>query len=194
MPPVRKKSSGGGARKNRGWLLLLIGLGIGVAAAFLVQMVIERNLHRTVAEWFKRDRPSEVEKSTRKDSERPKSRFDFYTILPETETVLPERARREAKIARTERPEEGVTYILQVASFTSFDDADQLKAKLALQGLQAQIQKVTIEGKGEYHRVRLGPYEKLEDLDAAGQQLAKLGIKAMRLKVKKDAGYSVGAQ
>ena len=62
--------------------------------------------------------------------------------------------------------------------------ADQLKAKLALQGMQAQIQKVVIEGKGEYHRVRLGPYRRLEDLDAVNQRLRKQGIKALRLKLK----------
>jgi len=184
MAQLKKRPSGGGKKKNRGWLLLLIGLGIGIAAVFLAQMIVERNLHRAVAAWFKRDKPSEVEKTAKKDSEKPKSKFDFYTILPETETVLPERVKREPKAARSERPEEGVTYVLQVASFTSFDDADQLKAKLALQGLQAQIQRVSIEGKGEYHRVRLGPFDKLDDLDAADQQLVKMGIKAMRLKIK----------
>jgi len=49
----------------------------------------------------------------------------------------------------------------------------------------AQIQKIIIEGKGEYHRVRLGPYEKIEQLDATAAQLQKMGIKALRLKVKK---------
>ena len=56
---------------------------------------------------------------------------------------------------------------------------------LALAGLVAHIQKITVEGKGEYHRVRLGPYEKIEQLDATALQLQKMGIKAIRLKVKK---------
>jgi cell division protein FtsN len=104
-------------------------------------------------------------------------------VLPEIETVLPDRGAR-AKPAKTERADEGARYILQVGSFASFPDADQLKAKLALQGMRAHIQKVTIEGKGEYHRVRLGPYQHLEELDGASQRLTKLGITAMRLKLK----------
>jgi cell division protein FtsN len=193
MAQARKKSGGkGGKKKGRGILLLILGLGIGIAAVFLTQLVLERRLHHTVAGWFKRDTPAE--KNVKKEPERPKSKFDFYTILPETETVLPERGKKEpAKTAKTEttkpeKSEEGITYILQAASFNNYDEADQLKAKLALQGLPATIQKVAIEGKGEYHRVRLGPYDKIDDLDAATQQLSKMGIKAMRLKVKKGTG------
>jgi cell division protein FtsN len=48
----------------------------------------------------------------------------------------------------------------------------------------AHIQKIIIEGKGEYHRVRLGPYENIDQLDATAAQLQKMGIKTIRLKVK----------
>jgi cell division protein FtsN len=189
MAQAKKKSSGGGKKKGRGLLLLVLGLGIGIAGVFLTQLVVERQLPQTVAGWFKREKDPNSEKSARKEVEKPKSKFDFYTILPETETVLPERGKKEPqKTVKAEKNEDGVSYILQAASFNNYNDADQLKAKLALQGLPATIQKVSIDGKGEYHRVRLGPYEKIDDLDAATQQLSKLGIKAMRLKVKKGAG------
>jgi cell division protein FtsN len=189
MAQVKKKSSGGGKKKNRGWLLLLIGLGIGLAAAYLGQLVMEHNFHRTVASWFKRDKPVETGKTTK--AEKPKSKFDFYTILPETETVVPDRdSKRPPKTTATkaEKPEEGIAYILQAGSFKKLEEADQRKAELALQGLEAYIQKVSIEGKGEYHRVLLGPYDKLDDLDATTQQLNKMGIKTLRLKGKKGAG------
>jgi cell division protein FtsN len=189
MAQARKKSSsGGGKKKGRGILLLALGLGIGIAGVFLAQLVMERQMHQTVAGWFKREKAPN-EQTSKKESEKPKSKFDFYTILPETEAVLPERGRKEPqKTTKADKPEEGVTYVLQAASFNNYNDADQLKAKLALQGLPATIQKVTIDGQREFHRVRLGPYEKIDDLDAATQQLSKLGIKAMRLKVKKGAG------
>ena len=57
-----------------------------------------------------------------------------------------------------------------------------------MNGLSSQIQKITIEGKGEYHRVRLGPYEKFEELDSVSQQLTKLGLKPIRLKIKRAEG------
>jgi len=100
---------------------------------------------------------------------------------------LPERRAR-AKPVKT-KPEEGVSYILQAASFAGFEEADHLKAKLALAGLVAQIQKVSIEGRGDYYRVRLGPFDKLENLDATEQQLKQFGIaKPLALKVKSAPG------
>lgn len=185
MAQARRRYSGRRTRKP-GWLLLLVGVGIGVAGVILWQMYSHRGDGRGGLANLFSSFSKPAEKPVKKEPEPakpPKPKFDFYTILPETETVLPERPTktRAAKV----KPEEGVSYILQAGSFAGFEEADQLKAKLALAGMVAQIQKITIEGKGEYHRVRLGPYEKIEQLDAAAAQLHKMGIKAIRLKVKK---------
>jgi len=118
----------------------------------------------------------------------PKPKLDFYTVLPEVETVLPERTARAAKPARPEPAEAGARYMLQAASFASFEEADRLKAKLALSGFEAQIEKVSIEGKGNFFRVRLGPYRNTQDLDTASQKLAHMGIKTIRLKIRKASG------
>lgn len=168
-------------------MVLLLGLTLGIASVLVIQLVMKRaGSHDGLAGLFAKTKRAEPAAPKRPEPVVAKPKLDFYTVLPEVETVLPDRNR--TKSTKTERPEEGVRYILQAGSFATFQDADQLKAKLALQGLQAQIQKVTIEGKGDYHRVRLGPYEKVEELDAASLQLSKLGLKPIRLKVKKDAG------
>ena len=176
--------------RKPGWLFLLVGIGIGVAGVMLWQMYSHRGDGRSgLGNLFSSiSKPASIPvKKEPEPAKPPKPKFDFYTILPETETVLPpERRVAKSKTAKA-KPEQGVTYILQAGSFASFEEADQLKAKLALSGMVAQIQKVTVEGKGTYHRVRLGPYERLDQLDAADQQLQKLGIKAIRLRVKKDA-------
>jgi cell division protein FtsN len=180
------------ARRFRkpGWLLLVVGIGIGVVGVMLWQMYAHRGDGRSGLTNLFTSLNKPAEKPAKKEPEPakpPKPKFDFYTILPETETVLPER-RSKAKTAKA-KPEEGVSYILQAGSFAGFEEADQMKAKLALSGLVAHIQKITIEGKGEYHRVRLGPYENIDQLDATAAQLQKMGIKAIRLKVKKgEAG------
>jgi len=171
---------------KRGWLLLLVGVGIGAVGVMLAQMLAHRadgrsgltNLFSTIR------RPAPVAQKAPEPAKPPKPTFDFYTILPETETVLPDWSAK-GKSPPPSKPEKGVSYILQAGSFAGYDEADQLKARLALAGMVAQIQKVTIEGKGTYHRVRLGPYESIEQLDTAARQLQKLGIKAIRLKVKK---------
>ncbi len=190
MAQAKKKSSGTGKKKSRGWLLIVIGLGIGVAATYLGQLVIEHNLHRTVASWFKRELSTEREKSVKKEAEKPKSKFDFYTILPETDPHSIERGKKEPKISKPDKPapEEAVVYILQAGSFETVEKADRPKAELALQGFQTYIQKVSLDGKGERHRVLLGPYSKAEERDAVVQQLSKIGIKPLRMMGKKSAG------
>ncbi len=185
---ARARSTGRGVRKGLPrWVVLLLGLTLGIASVLIAQIVMKRSgSNDGLAGLFAKTKRADPPPPKRAEPAVAKPKLDFYTVLPEVETVLPDRNR--AKAAKAERPEEGVRYILQAGSFASFQDADQLKAKLALQGVQAQIQKVTIEGRGEYHRVRLGPYERVEELDAASLQLAKLGLKPIRLKVKKDAG------
>lgn len=198
---VRRRSAGSSRSKGiPRWLMLLLGLGIGIAGVYLYQMLRERGVGpASVTRLFSgSEKTTDAKKSAKKEAEaKPaKPKFDFYTILPETETVLPEKAPAKPKPKPETKPdtakaapaEAGVSYVLQAASFATFAEADQLKAKLALAGLAAQIQKAPIEGKGEFYRVQLGPFEKIEALDAATQQLQQLGMKPLRLKVRKPAG------
>lgn len=174
-----------------GWALLLAGLALGVAVALLAELVGGRpgSTDGLAGLFHERAQPPPPP-APEPPKPRPapiKPQLDFYTVLPEVETVLPDRGARPAR-ARAERPEENVRYVLQAGSFAHFEEADELKARLALQGLQARIQKVTIEGKGEFHRVRLGPYDTLEALDSVNRRLSEMGIQTLRLKVKRDAG------
>ncbi len=166
------------------WLWLLLGLFIGIAAVVAIELLIRRD---GLGGMFAGRAPQEATASKGPEPARiAKPKFDFYTILPETETVLSEHEVRPPKKA-TRAQEQGVSYVLQAASYASFQEADELKARLALLGLEAHIQKVVIEDRGEFHRVRLGPYPRLEDLDAAAARLKDLGIRPLRLKVKKQA-------
>jgi cell division protein FtsN len=72
-------------------------------------------------------------------------------------------------------------YFVQAGSFQNVGDAEKLKAKLAFSGFEASIQTVTIPDKGEWHRVRLGPFNSGE----AGKTIASLkqnGIIATQLR------------
>lgn len=197
MARVRKSRSGQRRRKSQqtpGWLLLLFGLGIGMATVLLVQFVMQRTDSRDgLAGLF--SEPAKItdaastnavkKEKLAKAGKTAKPKFDFYTILPEVETVLPDKDTGKEKASGPPKPEKGISYVLQAASFANYEDADQLKAKLALNGLVAHIQKVSIEGKGTYHRVRLGPYNRLDELDTVNRRLRQMSIKALRLKVKK---------
>lgn len=172
-----------------GWLMLLIGLGLGTGLTWGVHSYLassERPLSG-LRDLFA-SKPEITGKPAAKTAAppaTPKPKLDFYTILPEIETVLPSAPARPVKPATKIETETGVNYLLQAGSFSNPADADQLRAKLALAGLEARIEKVAIEGKGEFHRVRLGPYASIQELDNTDSRLGKLGIKTIRLKLKK---------
>ena len=85
--------------------------------------------------------------------------------------------------ARDAAATDGGAYMLQAASYQQRAEADRLKATLALNGMVSAIQKVSIQGRGDFYRVRLGPYSTYAAMVQAEQQLSRAGIKALRLKV-----------
>ena len=108
--------------------------------------------------------------------------FDFYTTLPGIEVLVPPSTPDEPAPPRSSP---GGNYVLQAASYSDFGEADRLKARLALAGMKSRIQKISIQGRGDFYRVRLGPYATFAQMEAARTQLNKAGIKdALGLKVK----------
>lgn len=177
-------------RKLPAWVLILIGLTLGALITWTVQTLFFRTPKPFpgLANLFAPRKAAPVEEPKKPAAPQPvKPKLDFYTVLPEIETVIPERESRPSKAPAPAPSEADTHYILQAASFANLEDADRLKAKLALNGLEAHIEKVSIEGRGQYFRVRLGPFARLQDLDSANQKLAQQGIKAMRLKVQRAA-------
>ena len=70
------------------------------------------------------------------------------------------------------------TYFLQAGSFSNADDADKLKAKLAMLGIEASVQVTTIPDKGVWHRVHVGPYKGREEMNNALAVLKQNGVSA----------------
>ena len=108
-----------------------------------------------------------------------KTRFDFYKILPGEEAVTGKELTPAPGSGNTAR----VVYYLQAGAFQQAADADNLKARLALAGLEAQIQTATLPDNSIWHRVRLGPYSNAPDLDKAKVALKENKIEATVIKV-----------
>jgi cell division protein FtsN len=112
-----------------------------------------------------------------------KPRFDFYRILPgQEEAVTSEQLKQAAAKEKAGKAEPDSVYFLQAGAFQSPADADNLKARLALLGLEASVEPTTIPDKGVWYRVRLGPYSKVEDINKVRGQLASNGIDASLVK------------
>ena len=74
-------------------------------------------------------------------------------------------------------------YILQAGSFSASGDAETVKAKIALLGLNARVESAQISGKTVY-RVRMGPYGTASELASAKGKLAGGGLPALAIKAK----------
>jgi cell division protein FtsN len=113
-----------------------------------------------------------------------KPRFDFYRILPGQEEPVTEKQLREAdqQAAKAGAPKD--TYLLQAGAFQNPADADNLKAKLALLGLEASVEPADLAEKGIWYRVRLGPYTRVDEINRIRQQLAQNGVNASLVRIK----------
>jgi cell division protein FtsN len=67
---------------------------------------------------------------------------------------------------------------LQAGSFANSSDAENLKASLAMKGMEASVQDVSIPGKGVWHRVRVGPFASEKDMNSALGTLKLNGMDA----------------
>ena len=93
-----------------------------------------------------------------------------------------ERARAEA--ALLDKPVAPEKFYLQAGAFEDPSEADNLKARLALMGVEASVQKVDVPEKGTMHRVRVGPYMGQEAMSKAREQLSSSGISTAVVKIK----------
>jgi len=94
---------------------------------------------------------------------------------PKKEEKKDEAKKEEPK--KEEVKESKVPLFLQAGSFSTAQDADNQKAKLAFMGVEAVVQQVMIQDKTLY-RVRVGPYMKIDELNKVRAELAKSGIEA----------------
>ncbi|KMN81758.1 SPOR domain-containing protein [Chromobacterium alkanivorans] len=114
-----------------------------------------------------------------KDAGKDEQRFDFYKILPGQVDAVPG---KNGKAAEPSAQQAAKKVYLQLGSFQNQDEADNLKAKLALLGVEAKIQSVTVPEKGLVHRVRVGPYSRQDEVDRVKAQLKQDGIGATVVK------------
>lgn len=106
-------------------------------------------------------------------------RFDFYKILPGQQEAI----QQDGKQAEAAQPAAMPRLFLQAGAFQSESDADNMKAKLALMGVEAKIQSLNLPEKGLVHRVRIGPFERQEDVDALKARLRQDGVDASLVKL-----------
>ena len=165
----------GQARRRRNqsppWLWFFAGLAVGAVSVGLISLKQPSQLVTPTKQAAVKNPEKKAEPKPTKTKEQaaPKPRFDFYTVLPEMEVVIPEEEIRKpapptiAPKSPSVKNTSAETFLLQMGSFRNYKDADRLKASLALLNIEADIQSVTIggsKGQNTFHRVRSGPYSR----------------------------------
>ena len=122
-----------------------------------------------------------------------KPRFEFYKVLtdkpdavgatpatakPVSKPAAKEAAKETTKEVAKEAAKEKEVYFLQAGAFANADDADKLKAKLAMLGMDVGVLNTTLPDKSVWHRVRLGPYKSADEMNKASAMLKQNGVNA----------------
>jgi cell division protein FtsN len=121
-----------------------------------------------------------------------KSRFEFYQALKDQKVIIPRSNSYNTQsstgpLLLPSKPADPANsgkqaYILQAGSFKKHQQADEMKARLALLGIAAKIEKVRVSD-GIWHRVRLGPFKSIDEANRIRTQLHAQKIKSLLVKV-----------
>ncbi len=159
------------------WLTLgiLIGLGIAMLTKINGRYLDQGNTNSATTH--------QEDVQNTKPSKKPK--FDFYTLLPELEVVIPDEEKQPLQQHTTQKKQADYTggYLLQAGSFQQFSEADGLKARLALLGVEAHIQSVDVNN-SKWHRVRIGPSKDRQALEELRTRLRKNHIDTLLMQAK----------
>jgi cell division protein FtsN len=199
-PPAKssrqqKKKSGGGML-----LGIFVGLVIGVLIAFGVVWYLNKTPLPFQDKTGRAEKPPEAPRQANGQPAQPeplpgkpgdkvgdKPRFDFYKILPGNQEATPAPAVPAAAPEAPAAAAPGDSFYLQAGAFQKAADADNLKAKLALMGVDVDVQQATTPDKGTVYRVRVGPYATPADMNRARNQLAQNGIQSTVVKIKDNS-------
>ena len=196
-------------------LALFIGYTLGLASAIGVWLYISQtpspylNEGKIIENQIsgKSVQPSPQTKNAAMDtnlSGTDKPRFDFYKILPGIDepagedvfdllSLPPDPITSTGKIFEREpekipekTPEPKDPYYLQAGSFRNSSDAEKMKAELALLGIVASVQTGRSQNNALLHRVRIGPFTRMEKLDRVRALLQENGITSSLARARND--------
>lgn len=206
----RRRSAGYPARVSLpGWAWLLLGLALGAAGAALFYIVQNQPARQPIVQApagtpapaatppQSAPAPKVPSAAARPDPDR----FEFYELLKEGEQIVsvpekgkaapavsapaartpaaPTPAAEPATVAPASPP---ARYILQVGSYRTFEDADRVKASLALLGLEGRIEQAKLANGQTWQRVRIGPLTDLQQVQSAQDRLKANGLDALLIR------------
>jgi len=183
---AKRRKAGNRSRGTPSWMWLMSGILLGLGLAYYLWSkgyIPQPDVDSLDSGETAQSTPADSDEVAPATGEPKKSPYDFFTVLPEMEVVVPEQELSEKSQPQNtpERPADNSSYILQVGSFRQSQDAEQMKARLALQGITAGIQTVTVNG-ATWHRVRVGPVSGARQAEDMRNKLSNSGIDSLVMK------------
>lgn len=180
---TRKKKS----KPIPGWWWLVVGLLVGGFIMFLtnLQNTGEPGIVDTkpvIQQQDVRDVKKATSKKPLQELNTNKPRYDFYTILPDMEIVIPQHEIDERRRLEGTGKSKPGTFIVQIASFKKMSQADTLKARVAMLGIETTIQTVNTKGV-IWHRVKSGPHKSFRKVDKIQNTLHRHRIDSIAIKL-----------
>lgn len=193
-----------GKKKNAraavpGWVWMLAGLSVGLLVALLVylnQIHVAQHSPAVATTTKPATQAAAAKHAPTKTAGHSKTgakagskaggngvRYEFYTLLPQSEVVIPDQELNERSKGPQAKTKPPGSYMLQAGSFRQRAEAKAFKGELALLGIVASIQNVTI-GSDTWYRVRIGPFDTFAEITRVRARLRGNNINAIPVKIK----------
>ena len=175
----------------------ILGLGVGLGVAFVIAFYLSKNTPQERPGVRAPNLPLTIKSSPANEGEAPTPAepLDLNKPLqgksPAPATAAPDpigdlaAGKKPAEATLAPAPKADAIYFLQVGAFNKRADADAQKASLAIQGIQSQLSEVGSEGITLW-RVRVGPYNSVEESNPVRDKLNGMGIKPTVIKSSKS--------
>jgi len=167
-------------------------LGIGLVAGFILAQMFSSSPQEPGLAAPETDEPQSEAAVVVEDTDSGhQPRFDFYTLLPESEVIAPKiEAYQSTPRDATDQPR----FMLQVGSFRTPADAARQKQRLQELGFEDVRINPVETGTGDiWHRVQVGPYQDRRILARAQDDLAAASLDFMLLRLKEEAAEEPAA-
>ena len=200
--PLRSRRGSQQAQQGGTLLGVAIGFALGVAVAGLIAFALTKSSNPFDGKSGRITDPSAPHVGGEPRSGEP--RFDFSKILPGVESRRSQESSSGGKTAVAAPASGGAATVgvggggaagsdgtaaaatapadkagklyLQAGAYQNAADAEDQRAKLALMGIEATLQLVTLPDKGTLSRVRLGPFASAEEMNSVKTDLSKRGV------------------
>lgn len=172
----------------------LLGFGMGLVAGLAIATAVALYITNAPVPFVTKVRPASESINPGANGQLPDPNRPLQTPVRPADTTQPP-ARLDAATdpkAAPPPPEKGIAavpvddgsrYLLQAGAFKTTDDADAMRARLALLGMDAKVTPRDQDGTTLY-RVRLGPYGSIDEVNRMRKLMAENGIDVQLIKVR----------